>query len=165
MRRRPGIPRQIALILRAQYHEATKPFTPLTRPHTIPVQYYQTVVRTPIPRSTGRGSALVPASGTISVSVGPSGLGTIWYPQLAAIATTTGANDNSTCALYVTGWNTPVNPQDAINGQSYAGGGDSIGMAIPPIHQGECIKAVWTGGTNGDTATLTVYGDQDLLTL
>ena len=128
----------------------------MPRPGTIGMENYVTPRRTPI--AGGYGSAIV-AAGTATVKVGPMGVGTVWYPQAAAIATTTGANDTSTCALYLG----PLGLQTLIGGQSYAGGGDSIGLAVPPLWNGYFIWAVWTGATNGDLATLTIYGEQDSL--
>ena len=126
------------------------------RPGTVPMGDYRRQVRTPI--AGGYGSVIV-AGGTATVKVGPMGVGTVWYPQAAAIATTTGANDTSTCALYVG----PLGLQTQLGGQSYAGGGDSIGLAVPPLWNGYFLWAVWSGATNGDLATLTVYGEQDSL--
>lgn len=128
----------------------------LGRPGTIPMQDYATPRRTPI--AGGYGSAIV-AAGTATVKVGPMGVGTVWYPQAAAIATTTGANDASTCALYLG----PLGLQTLIGGQSYAGGGDTIGLAVPPLWNGYFIWAVWSNAVNGDLATLTIYGEQDSL--
>ena len=128
----------------------------LARPGTIPMQDYTVPRRTPL---TGGYGAVTVAGGTATVKVGPMGVGTVWYPQAAAIATSTGANDSSTCALYLG----PLGLQTLIGGQSYAGGGDTIGLAVPPLWPGYFIWAVWSGATNGDLATLTVYGEQDSL--
>ena len=138
-------------------HKALHPAVPLGTPRTIPVQDYSRSVRSPI--AGGYGSGIVPANGIVTVKVGPMGLGTIWYPQAWAIATTTGAADTSTCALYVG----PLGLQTQIGGQSYAGGGDSGGLAVPPLWPGYFIWAVWAGATKGDLATLTVYGEMDSL--
>jgi hypothetical protein len=113
----------------------------------------------------GYAAAVVPASGSVTVRVGPMGTGTVWYPQAAAISTTTGASDASTCALYLTPLeNGSQVPATQIGGQSYAGGGDTIGLAVPPMWPGYFIVAVWTGATPGDLAALAVYGTQQVLT-
>jgi hypothetical protein len=112
----------------------------------------------------GYAAAVVPASGSVTVRVGPMGVGTIWYPQAAAISTTTGAADASTCALYLTPLENGAQvPATQIGGQSYAGGGDTIGLAVPPMWAGYFIVAVWTGATSGDLASLAVYGTQQVL--
>lgn len=113
----------------------------------------------------GYAALVVPASGSVTVRVGPQGTGTIWYPQAASISTTTGANDASTCALYLSPLESgPLIPSTQIGGQSYAGGGDTIGLAVPPLWPGYFIIAIWTGATSGDLAALAVYGSQQVLT-
>ena len=42
--------------------------------------------------------------------------------------------------------------------QSYAGGGDVQGIAIPALQPGDFITCVWSGGHPGDTATLRIIG-------
>jgi hypothetical protein len=84
---------------------------------------------------------------------------------MAVIGTTTGVNDASTCSLYLS----PLMAASSLaslpqlGGQSYAGGGDTIGLSIPPVHPGHFIIAIWSNAHNGDLATLTVYGDQQAL--
>lgn len=153
---RRGIPLQVARILSAQQARALKPVTPMRRPATVPVSAYNQRVRTPI--TGGYGSATV-ASGTATVTLGPQSVGTVWYPQQAAIATTTGAADASTCTLFVG----PLGLLTQIGSQSYAGGGDSLGLAVPALFPGYFLVAVWSGAHNGDLAVLTVYGQQDQL--
>lgn len=96
---------------------------------------------------------------TASIQVGPQGLGTVWYPQSAAIATSVGANDNSTVQLYYG----PLSLLSLVSGTSYAGGGDMVGLPVPPLSPGYFIVAVWSGGTPGSLATLAVYGTQTAL--
>jgi hypothetical protein len=130
---------------------------------TIPQGAYVAGPRTPI--TGGYAAKTVPASGIVTIYCGPMGLGTIWYPQAVAISTTTGANDASTCALYLSPLeNGPtLAPSTQIGGQSYAGGGDTIGLAVPPLWPGLFIVAQWTGATQGDLASLQVYGQQSAL--
>ena len=154
---RRGIPSQVARILDAQRARALKPVIPVKRPATVPVQAYALHQRTPI--TNGYGSAIVSASGSATVTLGPQGVGTVWYPQQASIATTTGANDASTCTLFVG----PLALLSQIGSQSYAGGGDSLGLAVPALFPGFFLVAVWSGGHSGDLAVLTVYGQQDQL--
>ena len=134
---------------------------PNRRPRTIPQQAYGARASTPIPD--GYGATTV-AGGTATVYVGPSGVGTIWYPTMAVLATTSGATDSSTAVIYLTPLtNGSFHVQTQIGGQSYAGGGDTIGLAVPPMWPGTYIAAVWSGANNGDLASLTVYGDRDVL--
>lgn len=132
------------------------------RPATIPQNAYVRKQRTPI--TGGYGTTLVDASGAAFVRVGPAGVGTIWYPQAVAIGTTSGANDGSTCVLYLGPLLDNGQPQgQQIGGQSYAGGGDVFGVAIPPMWPGYFVGALWAGGTTGDLAFIQIYGDMDTL--
>ena len=113
----------------------------------------------------GYAAKVVPASGVVTIYCGPAGLGMTWYPQAVAISTTTGANDASTCALYLSPLQNGATlaPSTQIGGQSYAGGGDTIGIAVPPLWPGMFIIAQWTGAKTGDLAALQVYGQQRAL--
>lgn len=155
----PRIPPLIGQSIGRSQHKSGPARSQGRRPAAVPIGDYRGSIRTPL--TGGYASGIVPASGVITLSCGPMGLGTVWYPQAAAIATSTGANDSSTCALYVG----PLGLQTLIGGQSYAGGGDTIGLAVPPLWPGYYIWATWTGATKGDLATLTVYGEQDALAI
>src|SRR5215469_8372454 len=135
------------------------------RPAAIPQQAYR--YQAPVTPITGGYAVATVKSGTATAFCGPQGVGTVWYPQAVAISTTTGANDSSTCALYLSPFentSSALAPSTQIGGQSYAGGGDTIGIAVPPIRNGYYIIAVWTAANNGDVAALQVYGTQQALT-
>jgi hypothetical protein len=135
------------------------------RPLSIPQQAY--TGQAPLtPITGGYAAVIVPASGTATAYCGPQGVGTVWYPQAVAISTTTGANDAATCALFLSPFtNTSMSlaPSSQIGGQSYAGGGDTIGIAVPPVRNGYYIIAVWSNATHNDLASLQVYGNQQAL--
>lgn len=103
----------------------------------------------------GVGATVVSGSGIATVQVGPSGLGTIWYPQSAVLSTTTGASDSSTAIGYL---GPPGEVAANILFQSYAGGGDVQGIAVPMMQPGDFITCVWSGGHSGDIATLRIIG-------
>lgn len=147
----------LAASLSAGVARAGKAVTSLTTTATVPPTAYARPVITPIVG--GYGAAVVPAGGKVSISVGPQGLGTIWYPQSAAIATTTGAADASTVTVYIG----PLGLQTQIGGQSYSGGASSVGLPVPAMWPGYFVFATWTGANPGDLATLTVYGTQSAL--
>ena len=94
------------------------------------------------------------ADGGVTLRVGPTGAGTSWSLDQAGISTSVGPTDTSTCAVYVG----PMAIQSFLAAQSYAGGGDSIGLAGLTIDPGSFIWAVWESGTNGALATLNVTG-------
>ena len=151
------VPRSMRRAVDAQRQRALKPVIPMARPGTIGVEQYARRVRSPL--TGGYGTGTVSAGGAATVTLGPQGTGTVWYPQQCAIATTTGANDASTCTLFVG----PLALLTQIGSQSYAGGGDSIGLAVPALFPGYFLVAVWAGGHAGDLAALTVYGLMDTL--
>jgi hypothetical protein len=119
--------------------------------------YSQRLTGVPIAGATAQ--VTVQADGSATAQVAPQGLGTTWYPQQANISTSTGADDSSTCAIYL--------GASALNslqvGQSYAGGGDTVGLSVPALTPGGLLIAVWTGGVPGDLATLSIIGTQDAL--
>lgn len=112
-----------------------------------------------VPIQNAQQQATVNGSGAATVQLGPSGIGCRWVPAMAVIQTTTGAADNSTCAVFL--GPLPLGPQ--VGGQSYAGGGDSIGLPGTSLQPGEFVWAVWSGAVPGAIATLNVYGDQTVL--
>lgn len=128
------------------------------RPVTADVADYGGLVRVPIRPGEGTAAKTVPASGTVTIALGPDALNT-WYVSHCVISTTTGALDTSTCALQLGPYTGGVVP----GGQSYAGGGDTVSLGGRQLKPGEYVTAVWSGAKTGDTATLTVYGVQDVL--
>lgn len=125
-------------------------------PRSTPVHGYVNRVSTPI--DDGTGQAVITA-GAATVKVGPSGFGVRWYPVQAIISTTTGVADASTCQFF----KGVISASSQIGGQSYAGGGDTIGLAGMELQPGEFVYAVWSGGNNGDVATLRVIGAKSSL--
>jgi len=127
-------------------------FTKQHRPPSVPIEAYTGHDWGPL--SDPQNSAVFPASGTVTVQVGPSGLGTLWKVTQAAISTTLGANDASTATLYAG----QKGLATVVAAQSYAGGGDSGGLNDAVLYPGQYVICTWTGGTAGSTATLVVYG-------
>ncbi|HLM89236.1 MAG TPA: hypothetical protein VK284_09440 [Streptosporangiaceae bacterium] len=130
------------------------------RPASPSVMAYRTQAQSQI-GGYGVGQSLVNASGVATVRVGPSGLGTLWFPQQAILSTTTGATDSSTAIGY-------LGPAGVVAAnilfQSYQGGGDVQGIAIPVLQPGDFVTAVWSGGHPGDWATLRIVGTLQALT-
>jgi hypothetical protein len=129
------------------------------RIRVIPVEAYRGLVRVPI-HGEGTGQAVVSGAGAATVRVSPQGLGTVWYPVKADITTTSGPADGSTCQLFLGAQSVATQ----IGGTSYAGGGDTFGLAGHVLAPGDVLIAVWAGGNPGDVATLRVTGDQVALT-
>lgn len=146
----------VPAIAAGSWRAAGDVFTKLRRPPVTPLAEFNQIVRVAI-AGDGVAQTIVAASGVATLPIGPQGLGTRWYPQQVTIATQSGANDPSTCALYL---NSTAFPPI---GQSYAGGGDSIGLAVPPMEPGDLLIAVWTGATPGNWASITVIGSKDAL--
>lgn len=103
----------------------------------------------------GVGQTSVSGSGAATVQVGPSGLGTLWYPQQAILSTSSGVNDSSTAIAY-------LGPAGVVSAnilfQSFAAGSDVQGIAVPVMQPGDFITCVWSGGHPGDVATLRIIG-------
>ena len=121
-----------------------------------PVGRYRNRV-TQIPLTGGQGQAVI-ASGTATVTVGPQGLGNIWYPAQVTLSTTTGPLDTSTCKVYLGAQGVPI----TLLGTIYTGNG-TLAAAVPPMQPGQFIIAIWTGGHNGDVAAVNIIGLMDAL--
>ena len=130
---------------------------PVRRPRALPVEAFTTPRRTQIGGDGIRGG-VISGAGAATVSVGPQGYGTRWYPNQIGLATASGAADVSTVTVYIN----VIGPGGFL-GQSYAGGGDQPGFALPEMQAGDLLYAVWSGGHSGDWCQLTVTGPMDVL--
>ena len=129
-----------------------------TRARSAPVELYTRAVQTALVG--GQVTGIVPESGELVLSVGPSGLGTVWYPASAVISTSVGPLDTSTCAVYVG----PQNNPEALQGTLFASGGAGVvALAIPQLTPGLSIIAVWTGAAPGSAAAMNITGTAVML--
>jgi hypothetical protein len=110
----------------------------------------------------GFAQGIVGAGGSVTLHVGPAGYRTAWELAYASIGTTTGAADPATAEAFAQPYGTP-SPAWQV-GQSYAAGGDQIGLPGLKLVTGEFLFIVWTGAKPGDTATLILTGIQTVLT-
>jgi hypothetical protein len=129
-----------------------------TRPGVIPVEAFQRQIQVPIVTD-GQVWGVIPAGGSVTLQAGPQGVGASWALDQAGISTSVGAADSSTCAVYAG----PQATAPYLVAQSYAGGGDAIGLAGYTLVPGEFVWAVWSGGTPGSTAALKVAGTKTAL--
>lgn len=123
--------------------------TPVTR-------YTKTISGVPI--SGGQVQGTVPASGTISLSVGPQGLGTVWYPAQVTLSTSKGTLDTSTALVYLGAAGTPITLVATV----FSGNGTAA-LAIPDMSPGQYIIVEWTGATPGNTVAANIIGTQQAL--
>lgn len=96
-------------------------------------------------------------SGQASISVGPQGLGNVWYPAQVTIKTDSGVNDTSTCSIFLGAAATPI----TLLGTIFPGGIGTLAAAVPPLCPGQALIAQWTGGNPGDVASINVIGTMD----
>jgi hypothetical protein len=125
-------------------------------PHT-----FRTPAQVPIgPYGFAQGK--VTAGGACQLQVGPAGFYTSWMLAQASIGTTTGANDLATAQFFAQPYGAP-SPAQQI-GQSYAAGGDQVGLSGIKLVTGEFLIVVWSGAKPGDTCTLVLSGVQTVMT-
>ena len=99
------------------------------------------------------GSAIVPASGVVSVSLGPN-LGQRWVVTAAAVSTSTAVKVPQ-ANIYIGGAAVPANLVDG----TFTGNLDSTSKTAGfIISAGQSIIAVWSGADIGATATLSIIG-------
>jgi|SRR5215472_2816223 len=130
-------------------------------PYSIPHAHFTQAVQVPI-GPYGFAQGIVSGAGAVTLSVGPAGMGTSWDLAQLSVNTTTGANDTSTVSVFAQPAGSPAEPFQV--GQSYAGGGDQIGLTGIKMVVGERLYAVWAGGHPGDTATFILTGVMTVLT-
>jgi len=130
---------------------------PVARPiRRLPLQVYRRRVSL-VPLTGGQAQGTILAAGTLTLSVGPSGAGNVWYPASVTISTTTGINDSSTCSIYLGPAGVPV----TLVATLFPGGAGTAALAIPPMTPGQYVIAVWSGAQNGDTASINIVGTMD----
>jgi len=120
-----------------------------------PIEAYTSKVQG-VPLQGGQGQAVV-EGGTATITVGPQGLGVLWYPVQVTVSSSVGALDTSTVAVYLG----QISVGTLQGGQSYAGGGDVVALAIQVMAPGQNLIAVWSNATNGSTVYLNVNGTMD----
>jgi hypothetical protein len=105
-------------------------------------------------------SASIPAQGGIlTLTAGPQGLGTIWYPAQVTLSTTTGPLDTSQALVYLGAQGVPI----TLVGTVFTGNG-TVALAIPSMSPGQVLIVTWTNGHPGDTAAFNIVGTMDALT-
>jgi hypothetical protein len=112
-----------------------------------------------VPLTGGQASGTIPGSSTLTLSAGPQGLGTTWYPAQVTLSTTTGPLDTSTAAVYLGIGGVPT----MLAATVFSGNGTAA-VAIPSMQPGENVIVTWVNGHAGDIASFNVIGTQDALT-
>lgn len=123
-----------------------------------PIELYQYRL-SQVPLTGGQAQGTVPVSGSVTLQVGPQGLGTVWYPAQVTLSTTTGALDTSTALVYLGPLTTPATLVATV----FSGNGTAA-LAIPDMTPGQFLVVAWTGATHGDTVSLNIIGTMDALT-
>lgn len=127
----------------------------------VPVQQYKGKV-TALTLTGGQAQGIVPASGKVTLSVTPQGLGTIWYPAQVTLSTTTGLAggiDSSNAVVYLGSQGIPITQVGSV-----FGGNGTVALAIPSMSPGQQLIVQWTGAKTGDTASFNIIGTMDALT-
>jgi len=99
--------------------------------------------------------------GIAQVSLGPAGLGNIWYPAQVTLSTTTGIAagfDSSVANLYLGS----AAQATTLLGTVFGGNG-IVAAALPNIQPGIYLIAQWSTATPGDVASMNVSGVMDAL--
>jgi len=114
---------------------------------------------TGVPLQPSQAQGIIPGSGSLTVTLGPTGVGNVWYPAQATISTTTGVFDSSTFKLFLGPAGIPIQ----MVGTLFPGGSGTIALAIPSMSPGQYLIGVWTGAHPGDLASLNIIGAMDAL--
>lgn len=133
-------------------------FTVWQRPAPPPIEAYTRTVQVPIGNNGVKSGVF--SGGAATITIGPQGIGTRWYPKSVTVATQAGAADPGTA----TGFFQTVLGQPVF--QSYACGGDTQGLAVPDMQPGDLLYVVFANSSvpNGGWCSIVVVGDMDALT-
>lgn len=151
-------PRVVPAIPAGTWRAAGNRFTKRRMNEPIPIGAYTQRI-TGVPLTDGQAQGAMSGAGAITLSVGPQGLGTIWYPAQLTISTGVGVLDTAVALAYYGIGGVPVN----LVGTVVSGNG-TIALALPPMQAGELIIVTWTGGTAGEVAAMNIIGTMDALT-
>ncbi len=124
----------------------------------VPVGMYRGKING-VPLTGGQAQGLVSGAGSVTLTVGPQGLGTIWYPAQVTLSTTTGPLDASTAKMYLGSQGIPI----TLVGSVFTGNG-TVALAIPSMSPGQTLIVIWSSGHPGDTAAFNIIGTMDALT-
>lgn len=153
----PG-PRPVPAIAAGSWRAAGGRFIKRVIVPPIPISRYTGKI-SGVPLTGGQAQGAMSGAGALTLSVGPQGLGNIWYPAQVTLSTGVGVLDTATALVYLGVGGVPVQ----LVGTVYTGNG-TVALAIPSMQPGELLIVAWTGGTAGETATLNVGGTMDALT-
>ena len=153
----PG-PSPVPAIAAGSWRAAGYRFLKRTIVPPIPIGRYTGKI-TGVPLTGGQAQGAMSGAGALTLSVGPQGLGNIWYPAQVTLSTSVGALDTATALVYLGIGGVPVQ----LVGTVYTGNG-TVALAVPSMQPGELIIVSWTGGASGETAALNVGGTMDALT-
>jgi hypothetical protein len=104
------------------------------------------------------GATIGSLSQALTLTAGPQGLATVWYPAQVTLSTTTGALDTSTALVYLGSQGVPI----TLVGSVFSGNG-TVALAIPSMSPGQVLIVTWTNGHAGDTAAFNIVGTMDAL--
>jgi hypothetical protein len=126
----------------------------------VPVARYTNKV-TGVPLNGGQAQGVISSGGTLTLQVGPSGMGVTWYVAQVTISTSTGlltGLDTSVAQIYL---GPAVTPSTLV--ASVFSGNGTAALAIPPMSPGQTLICEWSGAHPGDVAAFNLIGTQDAL--
>ncbi len=114
-------------------------------------------MRTTTIRLDETGEATFDAGGRAVVSLGPGRHSEVWIPSIATVSTSTGILDVAECRLW-------LGSPDAgpLIDATATGGQDSTDLPGVTLRTGQRLTAVWTGGTPGAVAHLSLTGERQI---
>jgi hypothetical protein len=127
----------------------------------------QPIRRVPIAAYTGQisnvpltgGQVQAKAGGaTLTLTVGPQGLGTVWYPVQVTLSTSIGQLDTCTGTVYLGPQAIPISQVGAV----FSGNG-TVALAIPSMSPGQLLTIQWTNATAGELCSANVIGTMSAL--
>lgn len=104
-------------------------------------------------------SAVLDGSGNGIAAAGPQAAGEVWQQFTVAVSCSSNAAE-ATCKVYA---GAPVQTASTFgDGTTWGSTGNSTTNVNGPVHPGQEITAVWTGGDPGATATMVITGTRSV---
>lgn len=126
-------------------------------PSVPPAAYSGRISRVPL--TGGQAQGVMSGTGTCTLSVGPQGLGNVWYPAQISLSTSGGIFSGATAVVYLGAQGGIAITQVA----SVFTGTGVVATALPPLQPGEAIIIMWSGAAAGQTCAVNVAGTMDAL--
>lgn len=98
------------------------------------------------------------SGGDGTASAGPTGTREVWSPEVVSVSVATNVAE-ATCLVYA--GSQPIQ-SCFVDGTTWGSTGDSTSNFTSQVYPGQQVFAVWSGGDDGQVATLVIRGTRQI---